>query len=139
MSVLMLLEKFLTAEKFSSENFNGYAEIYVNPTSSEMKEIATHEDNDESGIRLATDDAGNVFAWNYLLLHDQMEYYLKKKWALRFEYTYSDSTLYTASHTTPKEWKRYFNDKMLAKLKRAIPNMDKIEMSTQPFEVLWEE
>lgn len=124
-----LMEKFYTADKYRTPYYNGWAEIYVNPSPREMRDIARAEENDEQSIRMAVDQAGNVYAWIYKILHDKMEQILGKKWILRFEYNYPEKEIWLGGGTLPAVWKKFGGEPMAEKLSRSIPGLHGIKFS----------
>jgi len=129
MILTYLVEKFLTADKFRTEYYDGYAEIFVNPNSSEMKDIAIADENDENSVRLAVDKSGNVYAWIYTILHDEMEDILNKEWVLRFEYNYPDNVIWLGGKDV--NWKKYGTNDVVKQLIRAVPKLTTIQYSNK--------
>ncbi len=132
-----LIEEFLTGEKFNTPHHKGYAEIYTNPTYREIRDVARADDNDEQSVRLGVTADGTVYAWIYTILHDEMSKYLKKDWALRFEYNFPQKDLWLGADTSPEEWEKYGTDKLITILQRGIPGLNKINYSDND-DIAWE-
>jgi len=124
-----LVEKFLTGDNYRTSYHDGYAEIFTNPTPSEIKDIANAENNEEASVRLAVDKNGTLYAWIYTLLHDDMEGILGKDWVLKLEYNYPDTVAWLGGDSAKKEWKKYGTNNVINKLINAIPSLNVIKYS----------
>ena len=132
-----LVEEFLTGDNYRTAYHKGWAEIYTDPTHREMRDIANADNNDEDSIRLATDSDGNVYAWIYSILHDEMERILGKKWALRFEYNYPHKDLWLGGGTSPETWEKYGSEDLIVQLGRSIPGLKEIKF-VDSGDIAWE-
>lgn len=133
MVLTYLVEKFLTGDKYRTQYHNGWAEIYKNPTAREMRDIANADENDEDSIRLGVDGDGNVYAWIYTILHDEMEKILGKKWALRFEYNYPHKELWMGDG----DWEQYGTEDLIKNLGISVPGLNAIKYSNSDG-IAWE-
>jgi len=124
-----LNEAFLTGDNYRTEYHKGYAEIFKNPAPKEIKEIAKADNNDDASVRLAMDANGDIYAWIYTILHDEMEDILKKEWVLRFEYAYPTKEIFLGSGTSSEDWETYGSPEVVGKLQRTIPPLTTIKFA----------
>ena len=124
-----LVEEFLTGDKYRTAYHDGWAEIYKNPTAREMRDIANADNNDEDSIRLAVDANGNVYAWIYTILHEEMAKILNKNWLLRFEYNYPEKVMWLGSDSDEGDWEKHGSEDTLKKLSIAVPGLNAIKYS----------
>jgi hypothetical protein len=128
------IESFYKGNNFNTDYFKGYAEIYKNPTHSELKAIS--KESYDKGIRFGIDDNNDVYAWIEDILHEDIERFLKTDWKLRLEYTLNRDTLYLSSGETGKYWNDYGKPKVKY-FKEIMPSINKIEMVTKPYTIVY--
>jgi hypothetical protein len=128
------VESFYKGDNFIFDTYNGYAEIYLNPTHLELKTIA--HDSYDHGIRFGIDAKGNMYAWIEDILHDYMEKYLKTSWKVRLEHTLGRDVLYLATGDNGKYWNEYGKPK-IDYFKEIMPTIKKIEMVSKPYTVMY--
>jgi hypothetical protein len=117
----LLNEKFHKGFRFSPE---GYKEIFVNPTTSEINEVVRSSYRSEARLGVQDKPKGDMYVWDSEITHERM---LK---ILRFDFGFSyrpvndfiESTHYTF-------WKKFKNKKpFLKRLKKMFPRAKKISI-----------
>ena len=126
MSVKKILdEQFLTGEKRKYlTGYNGYIEVFKNPTASEFTSIATQEDNDKKAIRIGLFN-GDVYAWMYKAFHDDMTKVLGIMWDVRLIYVYPSREIKLGSSQDATKFMSDA-DEHAELIKRYIPPISKI-------------
>ena len=122
-----ILEDLYDADHYNTRYYDGYAEIYINPNDREIRNIATAKDNEEKSVRMGLDSEGNLFAWHYKMLHDDMEKELDKKFILRFLYNYPEKFVWLGSGTMVPVWNKFGTDEVTHKLEKAISGLQSIK------------
>jgi len=121
-----LTEKFYKADHFTTEYFDGYAEIFVDPTAKEL--ISVMKDSSDHGVRLAV-SKGKIYAWTEDILHEEMERILKTQFDLKLQYTKGHTVLWLGSPTEMrKKWERVGHP-LVAKFKTMMPAIETIQMT----------
>jgi hypothetical protein len=112
------IEKFSSADNFNTQYYKGYAEIFEDPTSSEVKSIM--KDSSDHGVRLGITEKGKIYAWTEDIIHEDMENYLKIPFKVKLQYTRGHDTIWISSATKESDWKKYGEPKV-DKLEKIFP------------------
>ena len=128
-------EDFYTADHVKTPYYEGYVEVFKNPNHREMLSIVRDKDNDQHSVRMGMDNAGNLFAWKYHVVHSDMEKILDIPWSIRFVYKHPNKFVSLGSGSFEVVWEKYGN-RVMDKLNDAIEDLQQVQSSDG--KVLWE-